>query len=112
MTPRLTSAMLVSALFRKVQGEGGMGAVLARGDSTAGALLLLIADRGRTIALRERGPNPDGSSGWVSSGPSDPGDKEALAGYLERRRRSDSDLWVIELDGIELGVMDSLLAEI
>ena len=112
MTARLTSAMLVSALIRKVESEGGAGAVLARGDATAGALLLLIAVRGQTIALRERGLRPDGSSGWISAGPPDPGDPEALAGYLERRRKFDSDLWLVELDGMALEAFDKVLAEI
>lgn len=109
MTPRLTSAMLVSALIRKVEAEGGNGAVLAKGDSTAGALLLLIAERGRTVAVRERGLRPDGSPGWISTGPADLDDGEALAGYLERRRRFDSDLWLVELDGMATDRIDAVL---
>jgi hypothetical protein len=112
MTSRLTSAMLVSALIRKVEGEGGTGAVLARGDSSAGALLLLIADRGQTVALRERGLRPDGRPGWISAGPSDPGDHEELSGYLERRRKFDADLWLVELDGMSPEAFDQVLAEI
>lgn len=112
MTPRLTSAMLVSALIRKVEAEGGAGAVLAKGDATAGALLLLVADRGRTVAIRERGLRPDGSSGWISTGPADLDDDEALATYLERRRKFDSDLWLVELDGMALAALDAMLGEV
>lgn len=109
MYARLTSAMLVSALIRTVEADGGTGAVLAKGDATAGAALLLIADRGRTIAIRERGLRPDGSSGWISTGPADLEDGEALTAYLERRRRVDSDLWLVELDGLPLDRIDILL---
>jgi hypothetical protein len=111
MTPRLTSAMLVSALIRKVETEGGTGAVLAKGDATAGALLLLIADRGQTVAIRERGLRPDGSSGWISAGPANLGDSETLSTYLERRRKFDSDLWLVELDGMPVDSVDAMLAE-
>lgn len=109
MTPRLTSALLVSALIRKVEVEGGTGAVLAKGDATAGALLVLIADRGRTVAIRERGMRPDGHSGWISAGPADLEDAEAMAGYLERRRRFDTDLWLVELDGMPTDRIDAML---
>ena len=109
MTPRLTSAMLVSALIRKVEAEGGTGAVLSKGDATAGALLLLIAERGRPVAIRERGLRPDGSSGWISAGPADLDDAEAMAGYFERRRKFDSDLWLVELDGMAVDRVDAML---
>jgi hypothetical protein len=110
MTARLTSAMLVSALIRTVEGEGGTGAVLAKGDGMSGALLLLIADRGRTVALRERGPRPDGSSGWIAAGPANLEDGEALASYFERRRKFDSDIWLVELDGMPVASVDAMLA--
>ena len=110
MSARLTSALLVSALIRKVESEGGTAMVLAKGDATAGALLLLIADRGRTVAIRERGLRPDGSSGWISAGPTNLDNVGALAPYLERRRKFDSDLWLVELDGVALDTIDALLA--
>lgn len=109
MSGRLTSAMLVSALIRKIEGEGGSGMVLAKGDATAGALLLLIADRGRTVAIRERGLRPNGDSGWISAGPANLDDAEALTTYLERRRKFDSDLWVVELDGMKADAIDEML---
>lgn len=109
MNQRLTSAMLVSALIRRIASEGGNGAVLARGDATAGALLLLIADRGKTVAMRERGLRADGSSGWVSTGPSDLNDGATFASYLERRRKFDSDLWLVELDGLATDRIDAML---
>jgi len=109
VSARLTSAMLVSALIRNVQSEGGTGAVLLKGDATAGALLLLIADRGRTVAIRERGLRPDGKPGWIATGPADLEDSEALASYFERRRRFDSDLWLVELDGMPADTLDSML---
>jgi hypothetical protein len=98
---RPASGLLVTALLRRVGSLGGHGAVLARGDATAGAILLVLADRGITRRLLERGMAPDGSYGWVVSGPKDFEDPSALSDYIARRRRNDPDLWVVELDAPE-----------
>ena len=54
MTPRLTSRIEVSALIRRVEGQGGHGMVLAKGDGDAGAILLVLTERGAPHALLER----------------------------------------------------------
>ena len=109
MSARLTSALLVSALLRKLQSEGGMGAVLAKGDETAGALLLIFSDRGAASAMRERGLFADGTPGWIKTGPGNPADADALTAYLERRRSIDPDLWIVELEGLKADQIDALL---
>lgn len=96
--PRAASGLLVSALLRRVSAAGGHGAVLSRGDATAGAILLVLAERGVTRRLLERGMTPDGSYGWIASGPKAIDEPGALTDYLARRRRNDPDLWVVELD--------------
>lgn len=96
---RPAAGLLVSALLRRVAAAGGSGAVLARGDPTAGAILLVIAERGVTQRLLDRALSPDGSYAWVASGPGTLDDSAALSDYLARRRRNDPDLWVVELDG-------------
>ncbi len=92
---RLATGMLVAALNRRVADAGGAAAVLARGDATAGALLIQLADRGVAGALLERVLDPHGDYRWTPVGPD--GDT-ARADYLARRRRGDPDLWVVELD--------------
>jgi hypothetical protein len=95
---RPASGLLVSSLLRRVAAEGGSGAVLSRGDATAGAILLVLADRGVTRRLVERGLAPNGAYGWLPAGPTAFDDPAILADYLARRRRNDPDLWVVELD--------------
>jgi len=87
--------MLVSALIRRVENEGGSAAVLARGDAAAGALLIQLAERGVPGALIERVLDRGGAYIWGPAGPEDPAER---ADYIARRRRSDPDLWVVELD--------------
>ena len=110
MSARLASAMLVSALIKTVEGTGGNAMVLAKGDPMAGALLVLVADRGRIVALRERGLLSDGTPGWIETGPSERDDPEKLMAYIDRRRRSDPDLWVIEFDGVAVAALEAILA--
>lgn len=94
---RLTSQVLVSSLIRRVEVEGGFGAVLAKGDATAGAVLVILAERGKRIALLERLLQPDGSYAWQESGGGG-ADEEDFQARLARRRRNDPDLWLLELD--------------
>jgi hypothetical protein len=97
MTPRLASAVLVSALLRRAEAEGGFGAVLAKGDETAGAIAVILAERGRKAAFLERLLQPDGGYAWRDSGEGLDSDA-AYDDLLARRRRVDPDLWAVELD--------------
>lgn len=91
---RLAAGILVNALIRHVEAEGGHGIVIARGDATAGALLIELRDRGEAGPLLERTLG-NGGYAWRDSGPADPSER---ADYLARRRKSDPDLWILELD--------------
>ncbi len=98
MTARLASGLLVSALVRRADQQGGSAMVLARGDAEAGGILLLTYERGANPRFIERGIGPDGRSALIASGPSTLEDEASVTDYWRRRRASDSDLWVIELD--------------
>jgi hypothetical protein len=103
MSARLAARVEVSALIRRVEGEGGHAAVLRRGNPEAGAILLLLAERGVPKMLLERVLDPKGDYRWSPTGPHDLTNSEQLSGYIERRRGFDTDLWVVELDvaGVE-----------
>jgi hypothetical protein len=91
---RPAAGLVVSALIRRIEVEGGHGMVLAKGDATAGAILLSIIDRGESKALLERSFGIDGYL-WSETGPAEAGERDA---YLARRRRTDPDMWIVELD--------------
>ncbi|MDQ4086830.1 MAG: DUF1491 family protein [Pseudomonadota bacterium] len=97
MEPRIASSVLVSALLRRAEAEGGFGAVLAKGDATAGSVAVILREKGANPRLFERLLQPDGRYSWRESTPA--GEAESgLQSTLERRRRFDPDLWIIELD--------------
>ena len=97
MSARIASSVLVSGLLRRAQAEGGFGAVLAKGDATAGAVAVVLVERGVRKCLLERLLQPDGSYAWQAATQATEDDEE-FRGLLERRRRFDPDLWVVELD--------------
>jgi hypothetical protein len=103
MTPRLASHIEVSALIRRAEARSGTGAVIARGDREAGGILVILADRGAPKRLLERVFDVSGSYRWHATGPQDIVGYQELNDYIQRRRRLDADLWVVELDtaGVE-----------
>lgn len=96
--PRPAAGLLVSALIRRIGSEGGSAMVIARGDAIAGAMLLLLSNRGVPSALVERVWRFEGGHGFERVGPADPDEPGAVADYVARRRKSDPDLWVVEVD--------------
>jgi hypothetical protein len=92
LSERLASSVLVAALLRRVGAEGGFGAVLHRGDATAGAIAVVTRDRGET-SLIERVMAVAGGYEWRETAAA-----AEIESRIERARRFDPDLWVIELD--------------
>lgn len=93
--PRLTAAMRVAALLRRVNAAGGFATVLARGEESAGAILIQLLERDGAVRLIERGIGASGAPALIE--PRAGATAEALDEYVARRRRSDPDLWVVEL---------------
>lgn len=90
--PRLTSSLQVSALLRRVNDAGGFGAVLAKGDPTAGALALVLRGSGEP-QLVTRTLTASGGYQWTASATG-----AEVDSWCERARRRDPDLWIVELD--------------
>lgn len=96
MSARLATGALVNALVRRVGHAGGFATILAKGDATAGAVLVVTQDRGQNAKMWERGIGPSGKVELIAVGPE--GDSGELTDYWMKRRRNDPDLWVVELD--------------
>jgi hypothetical protein len=94
---RLASSVLVSALLRRAQDEGGFGAVVAKGDPMAGAIAVILAEKGRKACFLERLLQPDGCYSWQSA-IQEVENEEEFNSFLARRRKFDPDLWILELD--------------
>jgi hypothetical protein len=98
MDARLPAHLEVKGLLRAVEAAGGFATVIAKGERDAGTLLVTCCESGRNCRAYERMPRPDGTRGWALSKTQDSENPLEFSEYLERRKRQDSDLWIVELD--------------
>lgn len=99
---RVTADLWVSALLRRVFSAGGFAAVAKRGAAEAGAVFVLARGRLGEVALF--GPAPQTS--YDSAKPDERhftlvGEGEephAIEARLEREKRFDPDIWVVEIE--------------
>ncbi len=97
MEARLTSSMLAGALLRRAEAEGGFAVVMAKGDPTAGAITVILREKGANPRFLERLLQPDGSYAWRESGQAFENEADLIS-FLDRRKSIDPDLWILELD--------------
>ena len=98
MSERLPAHLEAAGFIRQAEAEGGFGTIIKSGDADRGALILLIASRGRHQGCLERALGSDGVYGWQRTGPPAGADNHSLADWSEKRLRFDEDSWLIELD--------------
>jgi hypothetical protein len=111
MEARLKSEIWVRALIRRCDLAAIAVAVAARGDADAGAILLKFngRDTGCFVLAQARGRG--GELLWMrATGPA-PVEEADADTYIERQRRRDPDLWVVEIEtGSAATVIDGLIA--
>ena len=98
MDARLPAHVEVSGLIRAVENAGGFAMVLQKGERDAGTILVLTTQNGRNTRLWERMPQLDGSRKFSCTREQDDENQREIDEYVGKRRRSDPDCWVIELD--------------
>jgi hypothetical protein len=95
---RLPAHLEAASLIRLTESLGGFATVLAKGERDGGTILIAIMCRGGSAQLYERMPGLDGSRSFVTTKIQDPDNPSEFSEYLERRRRQDPDLWILEVD--------------
>jgi|TARA_R100000049_G_scaffold405_3_gene935 hypothetical protein len=95
---RLPAHVEVSGLIRAVESAGGFAMVLQKGERDAGTILVLTTQNGRNTRLWERMPQLDGSRKFSCTREQDDENPREIDEYVGKRRRSDPDCWMIELD--------------
>ena len=98
MSERLPAHLEVGGIIRAVEAAGGFATVIAKGERDAGTLLLICCERGTQAQALERMPQADGTRAWAPARVQDPENPAEFWGYIERRKKQDSDLWIVELD--------------
>lgn len=95
---RIPTHLEVSGLIRAVSQAGGFATVIARGERDSGTLMIVCCAAGVSATAYERMPQLDGSRQWTRVRTQDPEKPHEFSEYCERRKRQDSDLWILELD--------------
>jgi len=99
---RVTTDFWVSAVLRRVFAAGGYGAVIKRGASEAGATFVIVRSRFGLATLYA----PSAQSDYSEAQPDErmfsavltDADDEAIDARLEKERRFDPDLWIVEIE--------------
>ncbi len=96
MTPRLAAGLWVAAYLARLRLADIPAYVTAKGDATAGAVVVKVATLdGRARAFQRRFDLETGGRAWeVLADDTEP----AVDAALSRARARDPDLWVIELE--------------
>lgn len=98
MTARLPAQLEIAGLIRLAQAGGGFASVLHKGERDAGAIVLILTERGGNPRVFERMPSADGDRSWQQTTIEGIEKPTVLDQYLARRTAQDPDLWIIELD--------------
>lgn len=98
MDSRLPAHLEISGLVRAVGAAGGFATVLAKGERDAGTILVICCENGASSRIYERMPQLDGTRKWIHVKSQDTENPIEFSEYCDRRKRQDSDLWIVELD--------------
>lgn len=98
MTDQLKSRLWVEAHVRACFANDLPAFIIARGDEERGGILLKIDRFSEGVTLLERTLDFDGNRVWRKL--TDGADAQETAERIEKKRRFDEDLWVIEIEDL------------
>ena len=97
---RLSTEVWVTALIRRAEISGAFAVVVHRGDPQGGAVLVKIYNPvDRTARLYAQALKGEGETVWMQPHPA--AGEADLDAYVERQRRFDPDLWMVEIEDRE-----------
>ena len=98
-TPRLKTDIWAAALIRRWnQHTAVVATLIRRGDADAGTVLIKISRLDGTATVLSQTVTAAGERAWMrGTGAAPVADSDAEA-YIQRQRKRDPDLWVIEIE--------------
>ncbi len=98
--PRLKSEIRVAALLRRASSAGAFATIVRRGDKDAGAIAVKVYESAGRARLYVEARDENGAAVWRAP-LGDEASEAAADAYLEKERRFDADLWIIEIEDRE-----------
>ncbi len=93
----LSTDVWAGALIRRAELEGAYATVVKKGDARGGAVIVKAYNTSdRTARLYTEATGRDGEPLWIQPVVSET--ESELDAYIERQRRYDPDLWVVEIE--------------
>ena len=94
---RVKAGLWVAAALRLAFADGRGGAVLRRGDSDAGGILIVLRGREGLCVLSQLS-GQDGETSWLRATGAEPVVQDTADAYVDRQVARDPDLWVVEFE--------------
>jgi hypothetical protein len=95
----LKTEIWASALIRRAEIGGAFAAVVRKGDTDAGAVLVKVATLDRRARLYAPAQDGEGERIWLDLSAGSLGDDEAdVDAAIRKRVQTDPDLWVVEVE--------------
>ena len=98
MEARVKTRVWVQAFIRRTEARGYSAVLVVRGDEDAGAVLVKVnrIDFGCVVYTQVR--DEHGNPAWLSGTGSAPVSEADANDYIDRQRKYDADLWLIEVE--------------
>jgi hypothetical protein len=96
----LSTDVWVAALIRRAELAGAFAVVARRGDAQGGAVMVKVYNPlARAARLYAEAVRGDGERIWMT--PLASTEEPEIDAYVERQRRIDPDLWVVEVEDLQ-----------
>ncbi|MBS0959936.1 MULTISPECIES: DUF1491 family protein [Acetobacter] len=96
--PRLRADIAAKAILREAGRDGQSAMLIHKGASEAGSLLVVLLERDGSAMILSQTRTTNGDPAWFFSSGEIPLTVEETGQYIDRQRRYDPDLWVLELE--------------
>ena len=95
---RVRADIWVQALLRRCAGEGVPAFVVSHGDDSSGTVLVKVNMLDGRAVVYSPMTDMNGGRSWTRGTGAEPVPDSAVEAYIEKEKRRDPDLWVIEIE--------------
>lgn len=96
--PRVKASIWISAQIRRCSQLALPAVVRRRGDPDAGSILIRLDRLDGFSILLSQSRDASGNAAWLQSGGAEPMPDPDVETYIQRRIKSDPDIWVLEIE--------------